>query len=186
MSVGALRRNEQALRWLRGLAYAAVTATALSKMSFQPGSVAMAIAVAVGVTSLFAPGAAILIAIVALSLPLLAANFLVGVGLPGHRIRIRTVSGPEQWTCVPAHRACVRWCCIRSGVGSGRDCRVPARCIRGCRHRDTGMCRARGRRTGLGARPHWNRVRGRCRTWARVVRQCTCEPARRSAGSEQP
>lgn len=72
------RRNEQVLRWLRAFAFAALTAWALTGMSFGPGAAAIGIGVVVGVVALFAPGIAVLISIVAMGLPLLAADLLAG------------------------------------------------------------------------------------------------------------
>ncbi len=73
-----LRRNEQLLRWLRALAFGGFTAGALVATAFDPPGLALALAFAVGITALFAPGIAVLVAVVAMSLPLLAADFLVG------------------------------------------------------------------------------------------------------------
>lgn len=72
------RRNDQILRWLRAFAFAALTAWALTGMSFKPGAAAIGIGVVVGVVALFAPGIAVLISIVAMGLPILAADLLVG------------------------------------------------------------------------------------------------------------
>lgn len=75
---GPLRKNEQILRWLRAVAFAVFTIAALRATAFDPPELAVALGLAVGVTALFAPGIAVLAAIVAMALPLLAADFLVG------------------------------------------------------------------------------------------------------------
>lgn len=72
------RRNDQVLRWLRAFAFAVLTAWALMGMSFRPGAAAIGIGIVVGVMALFAPGIAVLISVVAMGLPLLAADLLAG------------------------------------------------------------------------------------------------------------
>ena len=73
-----VRRNEQLIRWFRALAFGVLTAGALTAIAFDPPELAAALALGVGVLALFAPGIAVLAAIVSMALPLLAANFLVG------------------------------------------------------------------------------------------------------------
>ena len=72
------RNNSEILRWLRAAAFAGLTGWALQGMSFNPTGVAVGIALTVGVVALFAPGIAVLISIVAMGLPLLAADLLAG------------------------------------------------------------------------------------------------------------
>ncbi|MDO9108851.1 MAG: hypothetical protein Q7U89_07690, partial [Coriobacteriia bacterium] len=72
------RSNNEILRWLRAAAFAGLTGWALQGMSFNPTAAALGIALTVGVVALFAPGIAVLISIVAMGLPLLAADLLVG------------------------------------------------------------------------------------------------------------
>lgn len=76
-----LRSNAQVLRWLRAIAFATTTGWALTAMQFRPTVGGYALAVATGVVSLLSPGIAVLVALVALSLPILAANFLLGAAL---------------------------------------------------------------------------------------------------------
>jgi len=78
MAQAIKRRNDQILRWLRAAAFAGLTGWALSSMSFNPGAAALGIALTTGVVALFAPGIAVLIAVVAMGLPLLAADLLAG------------------------------------------------------------------------------------------------------------
>lgn len=78
MAQALKRRNEEILRWLRAAAFAGLTGWALTSMSFNPGAAALGIALATGVVALFAPGIAVLIAVVAMGLPLLAADLLAG------------------------------------------------------------------------------------------------------------
>ena len=78
MAQALKRRNEEILRWLRAAAFAGLTGWALTSMSFNPGAAALGIALATGVVALFAPGIAVLIAVVAMALPLLAADLLAG------------------------------------------------------------------------------------------------------------
>ncbi len=78
MAKATTRRNEQILRWLRALMFGFVTTSALAAMSFAPPSLQVGIGLGIGVTALFAPGIAILGALIAMALPLLAANLLVG------------------------------------------------------------------------------------------------------------
>lgn len=78
MAKAPIRRNEPALRWIRAAAFGFVTALALTTMSFMPSALAVGIGLAIGLTALFAPGIAVLGAIIAMSIPLLAANLLIG------------------------------------------------------------------------------------------------------------
>ncbi|MDP2181586.1 MAG: adenylate/guanylate cyclase domain-containing protein [Actinomycetota bacterium] len=73
-----LKSNAQVLRWTRAIAFATTTGWALSAMQFRPTAGGYALAVATGVVSLLSPGIAVLVALVALSLPVLAADFLLG------------------------------------------------------------------------------------------------------------
>jgi len=75
----AVRRNEHLLRWLRAAALGIGTAWALIAMSFSPGAAALGLGLLVGVLALFSPGIAVLLSIACLGLPVLAADFVLGV-----------------------------------------------------------------------------------------------------------
>lgn len=78
MATRSVRRNAALLKWLRAAAFVGLVAWALAAMSFSPLAAGFGIALITGVVALFAPGVAVLIAIIAISLPLLAADFIVG------------------------------------------------------------------------------------------------------------
>ncbi|PKQ30314.1 MAG: hypothetical protein CVT60_00855 [Actinobacteria bacterium HGW-Actinobacteria-10] len=73
------RKNAGLLKWIRAAAFIALTGWALSTLSFTPIAAAWGIAVGIGATALLAPGIAVLLSIVAMGIPLLAADFIVGV-----------------------------------------------------------------------------------------------------------
>lgn len=78
MATKIKRRNGEALRWIRASLFAATTGAALTGMGFSPAPAGWAIAIAAGVVALFAPGIAVLVTIIAMGLPMLAADFLAG------------------------------------------------------------------------------------------------------------
>lgn len=72
------RRNSAALPWLRAAAFAGVTYLALSALGFYPAAVPPILAIALGVLGLFSPAIGILVFLVAIGIPLLAANIVTG------------------------------------------------------------------------------------------------------------
>jgi class 3 adenylate cyclase len=76
----ASRRNEQLLVWLRGLAVAAVTWTGLTAMHVRPSWLGIALAAVAGVLALATPELGVLVAVVALCLPMIAAQPVLGLG----------------------------------------------------------------------------------------------------------
>lgn len=74
-----VRDNARYLPWLRALAFCGITAVVLMRMPFYPPAIIAAAALAVGVLALNAPSLAALLFVGAVSPPLLAINFVVGV-----------------------------------------------------------------------------------------------------------
>jgi class 3 adenylate cyclase len=72
------RRNRAALPWLRAAAFAGVAYLALSALGFYPAAVPPIVAIAVGALGLFSPAIGILVFLVAVGVPLLAADIVVG------------------------------------------------------------------------------------------------------------
>ncbi|MHB9003454.1 MAG: adenylate/guanylate cyclase domain-containing protein [Coriobacteriia bacterium] len=72
------RKNAGVLKWIRAAAFIGLTGWALTALSFTPGAAAWGIALVVGATALFAPGIAVLLAMIAMGIPLLAADFIAG------------------------------------------------------------------------------------------------------------
>jgi class 3 adenylate cyclase len=72
------RHNDALFPWLRAAAFAGVTYVALSSLGFYPGAVAPAIALAAGVLGMLAPGVGILLAVIAVGIPLAAADIVAG------------------------------------------------------------------------------------------------------------
>jgi len=79
MTTQAVRKNQHVLRWIRGTAFGIGTTWALASMSFTPGAAAYGLGIAVGVLAMFSPGLAVLVSIIVLGLPIVAADFVVGV-----------------------------------------------------------------------------------------------------------
>ncbi len=75
----AERRNAGALRWLRALAFAGGAFLGLAAPGFYPSALVAILAAAVGVLGLLSPAIGVLALIVAVSIPLLAADVLTGV-----------------------------------------------------------------------------------------------------------
>jgi len=75
------RRNEGVLGYLRALAIAALTWIALAAMHVQPGWLGVAIALAAGGLSLVATDLGVLVAVVALSIPLLVVQPVLGLAV---------------------------------------------------------------------------------------------------------
>ncbi len=78
MASRIVRRNEGQLRLLRGGAFALFSGWALYQMDFAPLGAAFAIAVLVGAIALFSPGLGVIVSVIALSLPILAADLVAG------------------------------------------------------------------------------------------------------------
>jgi class 3 adenylate cyclase len=72
------RRNRAALPWLRAAAFAGVTYLALSALGFYPAAAPPIAAIAAGALGLFAPAVGILVFLIAVGIPLLAANIVAG------------------------------------------------------------------------------------------------------------
>lgn len=72
------RRNDAVLGWVRAAVFFVVTVAALRAMPFYPGGVDWLLALAVGALGLFSPGLGVLAFVVAASLPLAAADLVVG------------------------------------------------------------------------------------------------------------
>ncbi len=72
------RGNEQLSRWVRAGLFVALSWWALAGLSFTPPGATPVLAFIVGATALFAPGIAVLIAIVLMALPVLAADIVTG------------------------------------------------------------------------------------------------------------
>lgn len=81
MGARVVRKNEPLLRVARALSFAGLTSYGLAAMSFTPRAAALGIGLAVGVLAAFSPGIAVLVACIALALPLMAGNFLLGAVL---------------------------------------------------------------------------------------------------------
>lgn len=81
MASRVVRRNETVLKALRILMFGALTAFALLAMRFVPAAGAFGIAIVVAFLAAFSPGIAVLAACLALALPLMAGDFLVGAVL---------------------------------------------------------------------------------------------------------
>ncbi len=79
MSVAGSRQNYTLLLWLRALAFAAGTWLALTAMQFRPTAGAVALSLATGVIALFSTEIATVAFVLVASMPLLAANALVGL-----------------------------------------------------------------------------------------------------------
>ena len=78
MASKIVRRNEGQLRLLRAAAFALFSGWALYQMEFTPVGAAFALAILVGAISLFSPGLGVVVSVVALSLPVLAADLVAG------------------------------------------------------------------------------------------------------------
>lgn len=78
MATKSIRKNEPLLKWVRAALFFALTGWVLQSMSFAPAAAGWGFAAAAGVVALFSPGIAVLIAIIAMGLPLMAADFIVG------------------------------------------------------------------------------------------------------------
>lgn len=78
-SARLVRRNAEYLPWVRALSFAAVAAAALAAMPFYPPYVVAILALVVGALAFTAPSPAALLLVGVVSLPILAANFVVGV-----------------------------------------------------------------------------------------------------------
>lgn len=72
------RKNEGFLKWIRAVVFAVLIGRALLSLSFTPDAAALGIALALGAVALFAPGVAVLAAIIVLGIPIVAADFIVG------------------------------------------------------------------------------------------------------------
>ena len=79
MTTRLVRKNEAALRWIRAGAFGVGTAWALASLSFTPGAAAYGLGMVIGVLALFSPGLAVLLSVICISLPVIAADFVVGV-----------------------------------------------------------------------------------------------------------
>jgi class 3 adenylate cyclase len=78
MASRIVRKNEGQLRLLRAAAFALFTGWALYEMQFAPIGAAFALAIAVGAISLFSPGLGVIVSVISLSLPILAADLVAG------------------------------------------------------------------------------------------------------------
>lgn len=72
------RRNSAALPWLRAAAFACVTYLALTVLGFYPAAVSPFIAVGAGALGMFSPALGIVVFLLAVGVPLLAANIVAG------------------------------------------------------------------------------------------------------------
>lgn len=72
------RRNSEALRWLRAGVFAGVTLMALRPTGFYPAALDALLSLTAATLALFSPGLGILAFVVALSVPLMAADLVVG------------------------------------------------------------------------------------------------------------
>lgn len=72
------RKHEPAIQWLRAAVFGGATLGSLLVLPFYPTAAAPILALTVGALALFSPGLAVLGFVVALTLPLMAANILVG------------------------------------------------------------------------------------------------------------
>ncbi|MBA4370739.1 MAG: hypothetical protein C0418_04080 [Coriobacteriaceae bacterium] len=72
------REREPAIQWLRAAVFGGATLGSLLVLPFYPATAAPILALTVGALALFSPGLAVLAFVVALTLPLMAANILVG------------------------------------------------------------------------------------------------------------
>ncbi len=72
------RANAELMRWVRAAAFGGMTAWALSALAFKPESMVYVIAFLTGALALFAPGVSILATIIAVAIPIMASNLLVG------------------------------------------------------------------------------------------------------------
>jgi class 3 adenylate cyclase len=79
MTSRIIRTNEQGLRWARAGAFAVAAWLGLDFVGFQPAGIATVIALVIGGIALFSPATAVLVSIVAISLPVLAADFVAGL-----------------------------------------------------------------------------------------------------------
>lgn len=77
----SLRRNDALLRYLGAAALAAVTWMAVSRMPFYPLWLQLALAVGIGALAVFSAGNAAIVFVLALSLPVVAADFVAGMFL---------------------------------------------------------------------------------------------------------
>jgi class 3 adenylate cyclase len=81
MSQRLTRRNERALPWVRAAAFGTLTTWALLALNAQPLTIVAMFAGISAVCALFAPGIAVLVALIAVTIPILAANLLAGAVL---------------------------------------------------------------------------------------------------------
>jgi class 3 adenylate cyclase len=72
------RRNAASFPWLRAAAFAGVTYLACSALGFYPAAVPPVIAIVTGVLGLLAPGIGVLLAVVAIGVPLAAGDIVAG------------------------------------------------------------------------------------------------------------
>jgi len=72
------RSREKALLCLRSLAFGSLVYWALMSMDFNPSIGAAGVAIAIMLLAFFSAGLAVLVAIIALSLPIIASNLLIG------------------------------------------------------------------------------------------------------------
>jgi hypothetical protein len=72
------RRNAGFLPWLRAAGFAGVTYLASSALGFYPAAVPPVIAIVTGVLGLLAPGIGVLLAVVAIGIPLAAGDIVAG------------------------------------------------------------------------------------------------------------
>lgn len=74
-----VRNNDGGLRWLRALAFTLVGLAGFGSVPFYPSAVGVGLAVGGGMLTLASPGLGVLALVVALSLPVAAANLTVGI-----------------------------------------------------------------------------------------------------------
>ena len=79
--MSVLRAHAGTFRWFRAAAFAAVAAAALTRMPFYPPAVMLAIVAGVGALGLLSPGIGVAGFVVAVGLPVLAANAVLGIAL---------------------------------------------------------------------------------------------------------
>ncbi|MDZ4180241.1 MAG: adenylate/guanylate cyclase domain-containing protein [Coriobacteriia bacterium] len=75
------RRNERVLPWIRAAAYGSLTTWALLGLNAQPFTIVATFGAIAAICALFAPGIAVLVVLIAVAIPVLAANLLAGAVL---------------------------------------------------------------------------------------------------------
>ena len=121
------RKNEPALSALRAVGIALLTAIGLTAMSARPAWLPVAVGAVVGAVALASTELAVLAAVIALSMPLIAVQPVVGIVTLILLVVCVRYLGTERWPRLPDTGAFARGRLPRTRLGGRCAGRLPAR-----------------------------------------------------------